>query len=257
MPSAEDPPRGGSILDTHGCFALSGLNSAFEEIHVQATTTHSPRGVTHSLECHGTGPRPARRGGGRRGGGMARPGGGGMARPGRRRHDQTRDAPEPARDGAAGHAHEPAQAWRPNMAPANMGNMAQNRPNVGNMTRPTTLPGGIGGNRPGLGGNRPTPLPGPIGGNRPGGRRRTLPAAAIGPVEQLGRDCGGNRPTPLPGPIGGNRPGLGGGNRPGSAGNRPGGNGGGIRPGGGNSARRRMGGPGRRRPTPLGPAAVG
>ena len=78
------------------------------------------------------------------------------------------------------------------------------------MTRPSTLPGQIGGNRPGLGGNRPSTLPGQIGGiggNRPG--------------------LGGNRPTTLPGQIGGiggNRPGIGGGiggNRPGLGGNRP------------------------------------
>lgn len=67
------------------------------------------------------------------------------------------------------------------------------RPNFGNLNRPTTLPGnianrpGIGGDRPGIGGDRPG-----IGGDRPG--------------------TGGNRPG-----IGGDRPGIGGGDRP----NRP------------------------------------
>lgn len=81
------------------------------------------------------------------------------------------------------------------------------RPGLGSVQRPTTLPGQLpggfggnrpglgGGNRPGIGGNRPTTLPGDLA-NRPAG--------------------GGNRPG-----IGGNRPG-GGSNRPGIGGNRPG-----------------------------------
>ncbi|MFM7206534.1 MAG: tetratricopeptide repeat protein [Planctomycetaceae bacterium] len=76
------------------------------------------------------------------------------------------------------------------------------RPGLGDANRPTTLPGTIGGNRPGIGGNRPTTLPGDLGGgggNRPSG--------------------GGNRPS-----IGGDRPGIGG-DRPGGGGDRP------VRPG--------------------------
>jgi len=117
------------------------------------------------------------------------------------------------------------------------------------MTRPATRPGGIGGNRPGIGGgNRPTTLPGGIGGNRPGvGGNRP----GIG---------GGNRPTTLPGAIGGNRPGLGG-NRPGlGGGNRPGIGGGnppwgqGNRPGIGGGNRPGIGGG--NRPTTL-PGGIG
>ena len=87
------------------------------------------------------------------------------------------------------------------------------------MNRPTTLPGTIGGNRPGIGGgNRPTTLPGDVGGNRPGQGGGNRPG--------LGGDrpgVGGNRPTTLPGDLGGNRPGGNrpGGNRPGIGGNRP------------------------------------
>jgi tetratricopeptide (TPR) repeat protein len=81
------------------------------------------------------------------------------------------------------------------------------------VNRPTTLPGTVGGNRPGIGGgNRPTTLPGDLGGNRPGQGGGNRPG--------LGGDrpgFGGNRPTPLPGDLG-NRPG---GNRPGIGGNRP------------------------------------
>src|SRR5271157_4121202 len=155
------------------------------------------------------------------GGGMARPAGGGMARPAG--GGMTRPAMPQNRPAMARPSMPMNRPSMPQNRP-NMGNMAQNRPNVGNLKRPSTLPGGIGGNRPGLGGNRPTPLPGPPGGNRPGlgGNRPGL---------------GGNRPTPLPGPIGGNRPGLGSGNRPGWAGNRPGGNGGSVQwpgTGGGN-----------------------
>ncbi|MFM8415723.1 MAG: tetratricopeptide repeat protein [Planctomycetota bacterium] len=78
-----------------------------------------------------------------------------------------------------------------------------NRPSLGGIQRPTTLPGQLpganGGNRPGSGGNRPGLDAGrPIaGGDRPG--------------------IGGNRPVTLPGDLA-NRPW----NRPGIGGNRPG-----------------------------------
>ncbi|MEX0668891.1 MAG: tetratricopeptide repeat protein [Pirellulales bacterium] len=72
---------------------------------------------------------------------------------------------------------------------------------MGNANRPTTLPGDLAGNRPGSG-IRPNEVNRPgVGGNRPG--------------------IGGNRPTTLPGDLGNNRPGIGG-NRPGIGGNRPG-----------------------------------
>jgi hypothetical protein len=93
------------------------------------------------------------------------------------------------------------------------GSIAGGRPGLGNVQRPTTLPGTLpGGNRPGGGGNRPG-----IGGNRPGigdltGGATTLPGT-LGPNRPGG---GGNRPG-----IGGDRPGFGG-NRPGLDGNRPG-----------------------------------
>ncbi len=74
------------------------------------------------------------RGGGRPGGGMARPGGGGMARPG---------GGGMARPGGGGMTRPSMPQNRPAMArPSmpmnrpNMGNMAQNRPNMGNMARP-------------------------------------------------------------------------------------------------------------------------
>ena len=200
------------------------------------------------------------RGGGRPGGGMARPGGGGMARPGggggmARPGGMTRPSMPQNRPAMS----RPSMSMnRPNMGNMaqnrpNMGNMArpnmpQSRPNLGNMQRPSTRPGGIGGGGPGLGGNRPSTLPAQIGGNRPGlggGNRPGLggnrPTPLPGPIggNRPGQGgnrpgLGGNRPTPLPGPIGGNRPGQGGGNGPGWAGNRPGGNGGGIQwPGGG------------------------
>lgn len=74
------------------------------------------------------------------------------------------------------------------------------RPSLGNVNRPTTLPGVA--SRPGTGGNRPTTLPGVA--TRPGGERpTTLPGIATRP------GVGGNRPTTLPGNrpvIGGNRP---------------------------------------------------
>ena len=85
-----------------------------------------------------------------------------------------------------------------------------NRPSLGGVTKPSfPQPGlpnrpGIGGNRPGGNfpglGNRPTTLPGNLGNNRPGigGNRPGI----------------GNRPTTLPGDLGNNRPGIGG-NRPG------------------------------------------
>ena len=89
--------------------------------------------------------------------------------------------------------------------------MGGNRPGQGGGNRP-----GLGGDRPGFGGNRPTTLPGDLGGNRPGGNRPGGNRPGIG----------GNRPTTLPGDLGhwngghwndGHRP-----NRPGIGGNRPG-----------------------------------
>lgn len=76
-----------------------------------------------------------------------------------------------------------------------------NRPGLGGNS-PTTLPGDLGGNRPGIGGDRPG-----LGGNRPGigGNRPGI---------------GGDRPTALPGELGGTRP-NGGWNRPGIGGDRP------------------------------------
>ena len=74
------------------------------------------------------------------------------------------------------------------------------RPGLGNVQRPTTLPGAVpGGNRPGIGGNRPGA------GDLVGGGATTLPGT-----------LGQNRPG-----VGGNRPGIGG-NRPGIGGDRPG-----------------------------------
>jgi tetratricopeptide (TPR) repeat protein len=108
------------------------------------------------------------------------------------------------------------------------------RPGLGSVQRPTTLPGqlpggmagnrpGGGGNRPGIGGDRPTTLPGDLG-NRPGiggNRPTTLPgdlANRPGGGNRPGRPgIGGDRPGTLPGDLG-NRPG----NRPGIGGNRPG-----------------------------------
>lgn len=83
------------------------------------------------------------------------------------------------------------------------------RPGLGEANRPTTLPGTIGGTRPGGGGGPRPPQPGDLGGNRPGG--------GLGGGNRPG--LGGNRPTTLPGDLGGNRPGSG--NRPGIGGNRP------------------------------------
>ncbi|MFN9369725.1 MAG: tetratricopeptide repeat protein [Planctomycetia bacterium] len=106
------------------------------------------------------------------------------------------------------------------------------RPGLG-VNRPTTLPGTLGpGDRPGIGGNRPTTLPGDLGTiNRPG---QGINRPGIGGDRPgLGGNrpgIGGNRPTTLPGDLGAfNRPG--GGNRPGWEGNRPGI--GGNRPGAG------------------------
>ena len=139
--------------------------------------------------------------------------GGGMVRP----------APKPGYSGlggiGGGAASRPGGGFAtrpsPSLRPGQLGGPGQgggngggNRPGVGG-NRPTTLPGDIGGNRPGQGGDRPG-----IGGNRPG----------------IGGDrpgIGGNRPTTLPGDLAGfgnrpggyrpNRPG-----RPGIGGNRPG-----------------------------------
>jgi tetratricopeptide (TPR) repeat protein len=98
------------------------------------------------------------------------------------------------------------------------------RPSLGNVNRPTTLPGVA--TRPNINGDRPTTLPGAatrpnINGNRP----TTLPGAATRP------NIDGNRPTTLPGVatrpnINGNRPSTLPGNidRPVIGGNRPGGN---------------------------------
>jgi tetratricopeptide (TPR) repeat protein len=137
----------------------------------------------------------------------------------------------PNRPGSGGDRPGLGSVQRPTTLPGQLpGGLAGNRPGAGGGNRPGAgggdRPGSGGGNRPGMGGNRPTTLPGDLG-NRPGG--------------------GGNRPVPLPGDLanrpdgGGNRPGIGGdrpvtlpgdlANRPGAGGNRPGF--GGNRPGGG------------------------
>ena len=127
--------------------------------------------------------------------------GGGMVRP----------APKPGFSGlggiGGGAASRPGGGFAtrpsPSLRPGQLGGPVQgggngggNRPGVGG-NRPTTLPGDIGGNRPGIGGNRPG-----IGGNRP----TTLPGDLAG----FGNRPGGSRPN-RPG-IGGNRPGIGDGN---------------------------------------------
>ncbi len=239
-------------------------------------------------------------------GGM-RPGGGATALPGnagpqgnvgRPGLPMTKPAPQPGLPGlgggtasrpGGGFATRPSLPQRPGqIGGGNLG--GGNRPNVGPTTkpsfptpglpgggagggnRPTTLPGTIGGNRPGGGGgdrpglgsvNRPTTLPGDLGGNRPGGGGNR-PNDSNRP----GRPgIGGNRPTTLPGDLGGNRPG-GGGNRPddsnrpgrpGIGGNRPTtlpGDLGGNRPGGGGTRPNDFNRPGRpgiggNRPTTL------
>jgi hypothetical protein len=139
--------------------------------------------------------------------------------------------------GGSGGPPRPGLGNRPTTLPGQIGGGATtlpgaaNRPSLGASTKPFPQPGlggnrpsvtgpnggGLaGGNRPGAGGNRPVTLPGQVGGNRPG----------------IGGDrpgIGGNRPG-----LGGNRPGQGGnlsdiagttrpgGNRPGIGGNRPG-----------------------------------
>ncbi len=88
-----------------------------------------------------------------------------------------------------------------------------NRPSLGNVNRPTTLPGNA--SRPNIGGERPNTLPGTI--NRPnlgGERPSTLPGTVERPNIGGGRpNIGGERPTTLPGNIdrpviGGNRPNI-------------------------------------------------
>jgi hypothetical protein len=105
-------------------------------------------------------------------------------------------------------------AGRPTTKPAfptpNRPGIGGNRPGLGSVQRPTTLPGDLG-NRPGTGGNRPVTLPGDLA-NRPGsGNRPGIGGNRPG--------IGGNRPVTLPGDLA-NRPGSG--NRPGIGGNRPG-----------------------------------
>ena len=101
-----------------------------------------------------------------------------------------------------GFATRPSPSLRPGQLGGPVqggGNGGGNRPGVGG-NRPTTLPGDIGGNRPGIGGNRPG-----IGGNRP----TTLPGDLAG----FGNRPGGSRPNGPGRPgIGGNRPGIGDGN---------------------------------------------
>src|SRR5271157_3241113 len=161
-----------------------------------AEPAHAQRGRGGARPGGGGMARPA-------GGGMARPGGGGMTRPAMPQNRPAMARPSMPMNRPSMPQNRPNMGNmaqnRPNVGNLTRPNLPQNRPNVGNMTRPSALPGGIGGNRPGLGGNRPTPLPGPIGDNRPG----------------LGA---GNRP----GLGGGNRPGLGGGNESGWGNNRPG-----------------------------------
>lgn len=104
----------------------------------------------------------------------------------------------------------PTAGNRPSTLPAVPPNLNRpgvgDRPSLGNVNRPTTLPGlvdrpGIGGNRPGIGGERPVTLPGNInrpviGGNRPGGNNNFPNVGNNNNVI--------NRPS-----IGGNRPGIG------------------------------------------------
>jgi tetratricopeptide (TPR) repeat protein len=88
------------------------------------------------------------------------------------------------------------------------------RPALGSVQRPTTLPGNLG-DRPGVGGNRPVTLPGDLA-NRPGAGG----GQPLGGGNRPG--IGGDRPVTLPGDlanrpwdrpgIGGNRPGIGDGN---------------------------------------------
>jgi tetratricopeptide (TPR) repeat protein len=117
----------------------------------------------------------------------------------------------------AGAGGRPSFPNRPNIGDAGFGSNRPGggeRPSLGNVNRPNTLPGTV--NRPGLGGDRPS-----LGtGNRP----TTLPGTIDRP------NIGGNRPG-----IGGDRPGIGGGNRPGIGGDRP--NLGGNRPGVGDGNR--------------------
>ena len=144
--------------------------------------------------------------------------GGGMVRP----------APKPGYSGlggiGGGAASRPGGGFAtrpsPSLRPGQLGGPGQgggngggNRPGVGG-NRPTTLPGDIGGNRPGQGGDRPGQggdRPG-IGGNRPGiggNRPTTLPGDLAG----FGNRPGGYRPNRPGRPgIGGNRPGIGDGN---------------------------------------------
>ncbi len=127
--------------------------------------------------------------------------------------------------------NRPAPGVRPGVDRPGLGHrpgVGGDRPSLGNVNRPITLPArpegpGLGGNRPGGGVNRPG-----TGGNRPGG--------GIGDRPVIGGNrpgIGGNRPgTGVDRPGIANRPGIGdrpiiGGNRPGRP-NRPGIGGGNI-----------------------------
>ena len=124
----------------------------------------------------------------------------------------------PGQVGGAGGGLAGRPTTKPSFPAPGMGNRpgGGDRPGLGSVQRPTTLPGqlpgGLAGNRPGAGGGQPIG-----GGNRPG-----RPG------------IGGDRPVTLPGDLA-NRPGTGGnrpwgdgdrpwngGNRPGIGGNRPG-----------------------------------
>ena len=143
----------------------------------------------------------------------------------------------PGQVGGAGGGLAGRPMTKPSFPTPGMGNRpgGGDRPGLGSVQRPTTLPGDLG-NRPGAGGNRPVTLPGDLA-NRPGGGNR--PGAGggqpIGGGNRPGRPgIGGDRPVTLPGDLA-NRPGTGGnrpwgdgdrpwngGNRPGIGGNRPG-----------------------------------
>jgi hypothetical protein len=181
-------------------------------------------GMTRPAPQPGAGISSLNRPGGSLGGGAAsRPGGGFATRP-----TPSLRPGQPGLGGAGGGNGGPPRPGlgnRPTTLPGQVGGGATtlpgavNRPSLGATTKPFPQPGvggnGPGGNRPGAGTNRPVTLPGQVGGERPGigGNRPGIGGDRPG--------IGGNRPVTLPGQVGGDRPGSGG-NRPGVGGDRPG-----------------------------------